>query len=98
MSVKAGQSPQGNSMYAAMFRGVQDYCHSGDSQPGTENEAPVTHGMPCHDHEEGDDARHDRHRPKQAKRTSMSMMTGLLVSEANNLADEHERRPEEAEH
>ena len=32
--------------------------------------------MPCHDHEEGDDARHDRHRPNMRERTSMSMMTG----------------------
>ena len=54
--------------------------------------------MSCHDHEEGDDARHDRDRPKHARAHHHQHDDRPVKEETDNPANEHECRAEEAKH
>ena len=99
---KRANPPQGKQHVCCnVSRGTKIAATVGDKvSQETENEGD-RYGhprMPCHDHEEGDDARHDRHRPKHARTHQHEHDDRPVQEEANNPADEHERRPEEAEH
>ena len=94
--------PQGEQRVCCdVSRGIQIATTAGDKVSQETKDKSNRYGHPRmsgHDHQESNDARHDRDRPEHTRAHHHQHDDRTIEDQTNNKTDEHERGPKEAKH